>query len=900
MSVQWPIVARWLNRVLASCLPGPVHSALCRDLDEGYQSRCVDDSKRAGKWLRRQLFMTMRPARVRELRKVSACELGGASDIGHGTAVLRAVGQGALDLRYSLRLLRRRPAFALMTAIILTGGLSVSIFTYSFMYTVLHKPLPLPDGDAATRIMVVQDGRSGIPDGDVYDFIKRNAQSFEYVGGYITLPVLLRGGDEPRSSFGTYADPNMFDVAKASPLLGRRLVPADAEPGAAPVVVLSHRVWNTAFGADPDVVDTFIEVNGTRTQVVGVMPEAFGFPVFGHLWFAASDETLSPVAGPQTFVNAYALLRPEVTAERANIEMHELIQRYRSTLIGADVLADAPQSATTRTFEMTQMGDEAPLVYVLMHLASGFILLLACVNAGNMLLARALERSREISIRVAIGAPRSRLVRQMMGEGVVLTLVAATSATLIASQALAIFDARARAAVPEGLAYWWRWGMDARTVLAGCALAGLTMLIVGGLPAWRVVRADTNAALREGPQGGNLATDRLSRTLVVVQIAAISVLLFLGGLTGYIAQRAGNIDLGVSTENVLIGSVSIDRDTHSTPEMRLAVLDRLVASMAGDGAVDNVMVRAQIGGGDQRLSIDGVQYEDAGAQPDAYVRTHMGDLDVIGLQVLSGRRFDARDGLGGAPTAIVSETLARDLWPDASPLGKRVRVGSVEDAGSNGEPWRTVVGVVSDVMEGNPLSRNRRTDTLYVPMRQLGPSFAGITFRHRGDSRPAIAAFYDALAEVGPTVEAQRIMDFDEMLGQMQGMSSAASKALVGCFGFALLLAIGGIYGLTARSVTQRTQEIGIRRALGASNARIVQLFLRGGGRQLAVGLGMASAVAGVGTFAVSRFMALDLAVLLTAGLGVPTLISSFVLLATYVPTRRAVQMSPRMAIWRE
>jgi putative ABC transport system permease protein len=332
----------------------------------------------------------------------------------------------------------------------------------------------------------------------------------------------------------------------------------------------------------------------------------------------------------------------------------------------------------------------------------------------------------------------------------------------------------------------------------------------------------------------------------------------------------------------------------------VALFLRLQRAVESSAAVQAVMIRAQVGG-EQPLMLENIDYESEVIQPTAYVRTHMGDSTMIGLELRAGRRFDERDAPGSLSTALVSETLALQLWGGQSPLGRRVRIGSVEAQPSDTpQPWRIVVGVVSDILEGTPFSRDRSSSTLYLPMTQLAPTAAGVAFRHRGDSRAAMVEFEDILAEVGPTVELTRITDFDEMFDRMRGMSMAASKVLIGCFGFALILAIGGIYGLTSRAVTQRNQEIGIRRALGATNVRIIALFLRSSVRQLAIGLGVAILIGSVASVAVLKNAELEAGPFVAGGILVPTLITVLVLTATYLPTRRAIRMNPRAAIWRE
>jgi len=902
MRRDWPFFARVLASILGRATPAGVSGNLLRDLDEGHRTRLPQGARAANRWLTRQLLLALSPGRLRDLRRMPARSLRGIDDVSALRATGRLLMALATDLRYSLRLLTRSPAFSLTTVVILTGGLSVSLFTYSLLHTMMYKPLPLPAGDAVVRIFALEGGRTQYMEGHTFDFVRRNVDSFEVIGAYDTRLVQIRGGTSPASIQATFVEPNMFDVAAVAPSLGRRLLPADAEPGAEPVVVLSYYMWSATFGSDPDIIDDLVDLNGVSTRIVGVMPRDFGFPVFGLLWLPVDLSESGRPEGEVTFLSAYAKLRAGVSAERANLELHETVQRYRATVTDRDTLDATPDSAKTRTFQKAQMGDEAEVSFAIMNMAAGFILLLACVNAANLLLARCLERTREITIRVAIGASRLRLVIQMMGEGIIMTTVAGGLTIFVTARALAIFDARSHAAAPEGLAYWWRWGMDAPTLAAASVLMLGTALLVGGIPAWRVVRADTNAALRDGQQGGQgLATDRLTRTLVVVQIAAISVLLFLGGMTAHVTYQAGTIDFGLDTDRVMIGSVVISEEDYPTPEARVALLQRVKAEVEASAAIEAVMLRAQVGG-EGPVMLEGAVYDNEANQPTARVRTQMGDSAMLGLELRSGRRLDERDALAALPTAMVSEALARELWGAQSPLGRRLRVGSVETApGEEQRPWRTVVGVVSNIYEGNPLDGEREGQTLYLPMAQLAPTSAGITFRHRGDTSAAMAAMTGALDEIGPTVELVRVTNFDEMLDQIRGMSLAVSQVLGACFGFALILAIGGIYGLTSRSVTQRTQEIGIRRALGASKARIIALFLRGSGRQLTIGLGLALAVGVTTSIAVlSRYPELNVWAFVTAGLLVPTLITGLVLTATYLPTRRAVKMNPRAAIWRE
>ena len=557
-------------------------------------------------------------------------------------------------------------------------------------------------------------------------------------------------------------------------------------------------------------------------------------------------------------------------------------------------------SAVVRTFQLAQMGDEAMAVFGTLHLVATLILVLACINVGNLLLSRATERLRETTIRVALGAPRLRLIVQMMGESFLICVLGGGLAIALAASALATLDRRAHAAMPEGLAFWWNWGMDAETVLAACLITAATLVLVGGVPAWRATRSDCNAVLRDGTNGAQgLETGRLSRALVVTQVALISILMFLGGMSAFVSYRTANVDFGMDTERVLVASVALPEDRYDTTEKKRRFYDRLVHGLDRRGSIDKVILRSRFGPDSEvasPLAVAGVSYESSNQQPRAYLTAVSGSTDAIGIRLLAGRQFDERDTADGSPVALVSESLAGEIAAGGSPLGVRVSLGSLDD-----EPeWIVVVGVVTDVLVGNPLSRDRSSMSLYVPIAQRTPNGVAATLKYRGDPRPAVLAFNDVVRDLDHEIMPGGIVNLDEMLGMMAAMVRAAAQILVGCFGFALLLAVSGIYGLTARSVAQRTHEIGVRRAVGASDRRIIRLFLRHGGRQFAVGLAIAATAGGLASAVLEQFLALDTRIYVVSAVLVPLLIGAIVMLAIYVPTRRAVRLEPSVALWRE
>ena len=912
----WGRVALSLAGLLRAIVPGPTAESVLRDIDDGYQNRQqAGQSRRAGRWLLRQLLLTLHPQRLLALRAMRGGDApraglpGEAGETGVVGRAARMLAGFATDLRYSARLLAANPGFTALTVAVLAGGLGVSIFTYSLLHTLMYKALPIPDGELVVAVYARANGRQVSFDAADFAAIRGRLRSFEDLGTYTTRQVLVRGSTDSRALRATSVEPSAFDFVGVPPAIGRVLVAEDALPGAEPVAVLGHYLWLTAFGADPAIVGRLAEINGVATRLVGVMPEGFSFPVFDHLWVPLDPTDLERVARGESWLGVYARLRPGVSTTQANAELHTAVQSLRAETPDLEVREAMPQMAVVRTFQLGQMGDEGPLMFGMLHLVSACILLLACFNAGNLLLSRALERSREISIRVAIGAPRLRLITQMMGESVLLTTLSGVLALLLAGQALEFFNATAHAALPEGLAYWWVWGLDRPTVLAALGFVAGAIVVVGGVPAWRVTRSDTNAALRDGGQGTQgREIDRLSRAMVVAQVAIISILLFVGSMTGALSYRAGHIDFGIDTERVLAATVVLPDETYPSAESHASFFRQLRTTLAASAEIETVVLDSrppEASRGASHFLVDGALYDSIEQQPAAYVRTTEGEVPMIGVKLRVGRVFDTRDGAAGLPAALVSESLARQIWTDASPLGQRIRIGELGNelpsttVGSP-EPWRTVVGVVSDIVEGSPLARVRDARTLYLPFAQAPAPRVQISFRHRGNKRAAVTALQTAIMATDPAAFPNDVRDMEELLGMIQGMSAAMSEAVAGCFAFALLLAVGGIYGLTSRSVTLRTHEIGIRRALGATNGRIIGLFLRGGGRQLAIGLGIAAVVAVGLSVAVAQLMPPEAGLYVAAAILVPALISVLVLTATYVPTRRAVRLAPRAAIWRE
>jgi predicted permease len=805
------------------------------------------------------------------------------------------------DLRYALRLLSKTPAFTAMSVMVLSGGLGVSIFTFSFLYAVLFKPLPLPDGEEIVKVFA--RGASPMQLVDAADYaVVRGAQTLTAMGAYVALDAHLRVGEGARTLYATSSHWNVFDVARVPPLLGRTLRSDDQRVGAEPVAVLAHDTWQAMFGGDSAAVGRVVTVNGVGTRIIGVMPDGFTFPLATELWMPLPEDIYATVPG-RRHLNVYARLERGATIEQANAEIDGLLQALwlsesRQDLPGAHERPVTGGMVTT--FQRAQIGPEGFLLFIILNVLAGFILLLACINATNLLLARANERRSDMAVRIALGAPRFRLVVQALWETVLVSAIGAAVAVVIAAAALWTVDAWAQANIGGNLAFWWRWGPDGSTAISAAGFALLAIAVVGGVVVYRTARGDFHAVMRDSAAGsGNRQAGRLARALVILQVVMVSVVMFCGAVSGITAYEVLQLDLFRERDKVVLAILSPDGDRYDEPEERQRLFEALHEALEARSTFDGVMLRTELASGTEdggRFVVEGPAYSRSEDHPRAFASAVSGTFEPLGSQLRAGRLLDARDVDGATPTALVSESLAQAQWPDGPAIGKRLRLVGLGPE----EEWRTVVGVVGDVLEGNPLTVARSSMSVYVPLRQTDASSVAVMIRHRGNEREAQTALRQVMSDHDPLLVPDRIVSYAELFSFFTMMTSATVKMFVGCFVFALVLAVTGIYGLTARSVSQRTREIGVRRALGASDLGIVRLLMREGGWQLGIGLLTTAPVMVAASAALTQVLALELAVFVVSGAGVAVVVAASVLAATYFPSRRAVALEPSRALWQE
>jgi predicted permease len=535
-------------------------------------------------------------------------------------------------------------------------------------------------------------------------------------------------------------------------------------------------------------------------------------------------------------------------------------------------------------------GIVAAVMFWILNLLSISILMLAAVNVGNLLLARTNERIKEVGVRIALGAPRLRLIVQTTLENAILCAIGGGIALFLAAQALEATSGFVRAAF-DGLPFWWIFGLDRDVVAAAGVFLLLTVLAVSVLPALCVTGVDPNLLLRDGTRtGAGRGTGRLSRELVTLQVALISAVLVVGGAAAVITNRAATFDNGMDTAGLMTMRLQLPTERYPTATQQLFLYEGLLTELRGVPGIEAAGIMQEPGMA--RFAADAREYATPTDAPGAWHVVLSETPSPLGPALVEGRPFDSRDSAAGLKTAIVSAALARAQWPGESALGRRIDVR----AGSKEPESRTIVGVVDDVIYDplgqSPIGRS----AIYVPITQFTGASTRILVRPLTNEALARSAMLAALARADPEL-APEIRRYDETADRITLVASTVTKLFVACGLFAALLAISGIYGMSSNSVVLRSHEIGLRRALGASGRDIVATFIRQGVRQLARGLGVSAALSALVLLAIDQGFSLGTGTMVLLGTTVVTVVSACVLLSIYLAVRGVARLEPSVAL---
>ena len=747
------------------------------------------------------------------------------------------------DVRHAVRGLRRSPGFTLTAVATLALGIGVNAMVFTVTNAVLFKGFPRVQSN--DRILYMTTSPYCCVSYPDFEDWRASAKSFE--GMALVHGVQQTYSDQsgfPETAYTTEVSADTFTVVGQRPLLGRDFAPSDELPGAAPVAILSHGFWERRYGKDPAIVGHGVRINGALTTVIGVMPQGFSFPQNQDLWLP-----LVPTAEVRTRENhntwfVFGRMADGVTIETARAEMAAIGKRLES----AYPATNKGFPPIVYTFSEFFIGPNATLIYRAMWGAVGFVLLIACANLANLLLARALSGSREISVRIALGAGRWRIIRQLLIESVMLSGLGGLVGWWIAKWGVRLY---ALAATGAGLSdqingTWFDhvldYSLDNRVFAYLVAISIGTGLLFGLAPASRLWNLDVYATLKDGGRGaiGGWRGKRLSALLVISEMALAVVLLVGAGVMIRSFLKIYTADLGFKTEHVVTALFGLPGFRYQGAEAKTSFYDRLKAHLEASPGVESIAITDSLpASGTSRFPLElagtpPVSGEDGPRRPRVSTLVIGPDyFRTLRAAVLSGRDFSDADGASAPPVAIVNQRFAGRYWPEEEPLGKHLRLFQ----GTTPGPWLTVVGVVSNIAQ-NDVLRPDLNALVYLPSRQRSTGGMWVLARTRlplegfaSTLRREVHAIDPVLPiTIGPSSMARQ---FAERY-QYRGVSGAMFLI---CAAIALMLASVGLYAVIAQSVSRRTQEIGIRTAIGATGRDILKLVLKEGLLQSGIGL---------------------------------------------------------------
>ena len=800
------------------------------------------------------------------------------------------------DIRFALRVLAKNPAFTIIAVIALALGIGANSAIFSVVDAVLLRPLPFKHPEQLVMLWE-NAAHQGFPKNtpSPANFLdwQKQAQSFTGIAAMAERSFNLTGVGEPERLEGRRVSANLFELLGVPAMLGRTFVPEDDKPGTH-VVLLSYSLWQRRFGSDPAVIGRALTLNGESYTVVGVMPRLVQLPGYENV----NDQLWVPIAFPSEeaaqrgnhFLEVIARMKPGVTLKQAQAEMETIAARLEQQYpdynmrIGAVVVPLHEQV----------VGDIKPALLVLLG-AVGFVLLIACANVANLLLARAAVRQKEIAVRLALGASQSRLIRQFLTESVLLAMFGAGLGLLLAFLGLRAL----RTFIPASISQMDTINIDARVLIFTALIAVVTGIAFGLAPAIQGSHLNLNDTLKEGGRdsAGGSKGNRVRSLLVIGEVAVSFVLLIGAGLLINSFFHLRNLDPGFRADHLLTMKVDLSEVKYPDRERRAAFFDEVMRRVHELPGVQSAAVADNLpltfNGNSMTIGVEGVTDPPPGQRPDVIFRAiGPGYFKTMGIPIVGGRDFTDQDKADSKDVVVISEKTAQHFWPGEDPIGKRLKPGS----STSKSEWREVIGIVKDV---------RQNDLIAPPKMQM-------YFSYRQPKEIAANALVvrtsvEPMSLAGSVRNAIWSVDKDQTVADIDTMDHIVAKAvarqrfsmvLLGVFAaLALLLASVGIYGVMSYSVAQRTREIGIRMALGARRADVLQMTVWQGlklvGAGMILGLGAAILLTRVMATLLYGISATDPITFI----GISVVLLAVAILASYVPALRATKVDPITAL---
>ncbi len=795
------------------------------------------------------------------------------------------------DLKFGARALFKMPGSVAIAVLTLTLGIGLSTISFSLIYGVFVRGLDVPQAD---RLVIVFRNNPSedrdemrVSQHDFFDW-REQQQSFEGIAGFLQSTVNLSGTEGPQRYRGGFVSANAFDLLRVRPLLGSTFRQGDDLPGAPLTVILGYRAWETRYEANPNVIGQAVTVNGEPATIIGVMEEGFAFPVNQELWVPLRDQRAEFEArGQGDWFGVFGRLKDGTSREQAELDLalitQRLAQEYPETNEGV--------GATFRTFVEEDTGPELIAVFSAMQLATIFVLLIACANVANLLLARAALRTKEAAVRSALGANRWRVIAPFFSEALILAVGGAVLGLGIAYLGVSLFD---DATTGVGKPYYMEFAIDLPILAFVIAITGFTALVAGVAPALQISKTDVNAILKDGARGSaGLHAGKLSKTLVVGEIALSCALLVVAGLMIKSIVLLRDYDLDFATENIFTARMGLFEADYPDREARSRFFRDLEERLEGIPGTQSVALAGRLPiseAGGRNLAIEGETYATNEDYPTASTTSITPNFfRTIDAELLRGRSFTVEDNAAAQEVAIVNQRFAERFFPGGDAIGKRIREGRSDSENE----WKLIVGVAPNLKMAG-LDATQDSAGYWVPLAQRDQDFVSIMIQVQSGSALALTpAVREAVRSIDPNLPIFDVFTLDGVLRNEIWFVNVFGTLFI-VFGLAaLFMASVGLYGVLSFSVSRRIQEMGIRMALGADARDVIKLVMSQGlvqiGIGLAIGLGMAFGLTNIISILMFGVDPRDPTVFGTVVLT----IASVAIVASLVPAHRATRADP-------
>jgi predicted permease len=823
------------------------------------------------------------------------------------------------DVRIGLRILFKEKSFCFLAVLVLALGIGGAMTQFAVVNAIVLRGFSFPHPEQLVSVGLIDPkasdqnnnfGNGNIPAAQDYEDIKAAQKSFAMMAGYLNGSTInVTYNNNPQRYTGAYITEDLFRIIGVSPVLGRDFTADDNKAGAPKTAILGDKIWRRDFNADPAIVGQSVTINGKAATIIGVMPPGFEFPISEELWTPLYNEW-PPTPRGELFLGAntrapavMGRLKPDVTLDQANAEM---------IAIARNIAADNPK--TNQNFTSASV---MPLIKAFtgvqlrqtLWAALGaviVVLLIACVNVMNMQFGRAALRAKELAIRGALGATRWRLVRQMLTESLVVAIFGAIAGTLLAFWGTDMFDKMVKAA-PFPPPYWWRFTIDGRVLTFTLAITLVATMVSGLLPAFLSSRGNPAEVMKEGGRGNSSRlVNVITRVLVVGQIALTAALLIAAMLQIKSIRNQTKLDYGYDENSLYAARLALMEAPYPTEESRRDFFTRAVRALRNnpqfEAAAMTDRFRMTFAAGGQ-YEVDGQNYLTDRDRPRGnFESVSDGYFTTLGLKLREGRDFTIEDSDAKQPVAIVNASFARKHWGNQSALGHQLRIFNP----GKEQPWRTIVGVVPDTLMQGPFDQQTEAAGFYMPLLGASPAtqFATVVVRPRAGVRADILG--PELSKAVAVLDSNLPTYFPGTPAQFHNDILSGNRVIATLFSIfgviAFILSGVGLYGVMSFSVNQRTQEFGIRMALGADALRILRMVMSQGAWQLVIGLvlgvgGIALLLGVVAAAALSNILfkvnPLDPTIYLLVS-GLLTLVAAA---SCFVPARRATRVNPMVAL---